>query len=146
MTVKDLMIDDIISHKGCVYRVKGVYGNTGLIDLFPCVLKNKEGLYLTPITIQIKDCDPIPLTEKVLKDNGFKKQELTIGNYALFLKEKGKYDIRSALWGNVFNGRIDIGVLGNYVCVKKEFIYVHELQHALRLCGLVELADNFKVG
>lgn len=23
--------------------------------------------------------------------------------------------------------------------------YVHELQHALRLCGLTELADNFKV-
>lgn len=23
--------------------------------------------------------------------------------------------------------------------------YVHELQHALRLCGLNELADNFKV-
>ncbi len=23
--------------------------------------------------------------------------------------------------------------------------YVHELQHALRLCGLTDLADNFKV-
>ena len=23
--------------------------------------------------------------------------------------------------------------------------YVHELQHALRLCGLNELADNFKI-
>lgn len=28
---------------------------------------------------------------------------------------------------------------------KIRFHYVHELQHALRLCGLTELADNFKV-
>lgn len=28
---------------------------------------------------------------------------------------------------------------------KIEFKYVHQLQHALRLCGLDELADNFKI-
>lgn len=27
----------------------------------------------------------------------------------------------------------------------QDFLYVHQLQHALRLCGLDELADNFKL-
>lgn len=29
--------------------------------------------------------------------------------------------------------------------VEMSFKYVHELQHALRFCGLNELADNFKI-
>ena len=29
--------------------------------------------------------------------------------------------------------------------VWNDILYVHELQHALRLCGLNELADNFKI-
>ena len=36
-----------------------------------------------------------------------------------------------------FNRRLDF-----FWC---DTLYVHELQHALRLCGLNELADNFKV-
>ena len=31
------------------------------------------------------------------------------------------------------------------VGIVEQFYYFHELQHALRLCGLNELADNFKI-
>lgn len=43
--------------------------------------------------------------------------------------------------GFVFNGYL----VGMCMSEDLEFHYVHELQHTLRLCGLDELADNFKV-
>lgn len=37
------------------------------------------------------------------------------------------------------------GQKGHCTITITECLYVHQLQHALRLCGLTELADNFKV-
>lgn len=93
----------------------------------------------------LSNLKPIPLTEEILKANGFNKLDLTIGNYALKLEEKEKYDIHTILWGGVFNGRMEFKVICEYIHIDKKIRYVHELQHALRLCGLSELADNFKV-
>lgn len=91
--------------------------------------------------------EPIPLTEEILLVNGFKKVDLTIGNYALKLEEKGKYDVHTILWGGVFDGRMDLEfkVMGEHIHIDKKIRYVHELQHALRLCGLDEIADNLKL-
>ena len=75
---------------------------------------------------------PIPLTPEILEKNGWKETEYwheyqdgnTIIQYSL-----------SNIWG-IING-IEIE---HFKCE-----YVHQLQHLLRLCGLNELADNFKV-
>ena len=75
---------------------------------------------------------PIPLTPEILEKNGWKETEYwheyedgnTIIQYSL-----------SNIWG-IING-IEIE---HFKCE-----YVHQLQHLLRLCGLDELADNFKV-
>ena len=75
---------------------------------------------------------PIPLTPEILEKNGWKETEYwheyndgnTIIQYSL-----------SNIWG-IING-IEIE---HFKCE-----YVHQYQHLLRLCGLDELADNFKV-
>lgn len=77
------------------------------------------------------DVRPIPLTEEILKANG----RIYNGGFAKYLLNENlnvSYDFSSRRF-----------VFG---CNRIEKIkYVHELQHALRLCGLNELADNLKV-
>ena len=88
--------------------------------------------------LQVK---PIPLTPEILEKNGF-----ILHGKTYILKWRGadihwrKTDGYASItapnnlklegWCSISNG---------YFC------YVHILQHALRLCGLDELADNFKV-
>ena len=76
--------------------------------------------------------EPIPLTSEILEKNGWKETEYwheykdgnTIIQYSL-----------SNIWGIINEIEIE-----HFKCE-----YVHQLQHLLRLCGLNELADNFKV-
>ena len=76
--------------------------------------------------------EPIPLTPEILEKNGWKETEYwheyedgnTIIQYSL-----------SNIWGIINEIEIE-----HFKCE-----YVHQLQHLLRLCGLNELADNFKV-
>ena len=67
------------------------------------------------------DIEPIPLTEEILKANEHK-------------------------WIGISKFGFPNIVIDTPKCyILKDFSYVHELQHALRLCGLNELADNFKM-
>lgn len=84
-------------------------------------------------------CEPIPLTKDILDRNRFLLKRLEC-EYC------SPEDI--AFHEPI---RLQIGEDGNafwwivgYVIVTP-INYVHELQHALRLCGLNELADNLKV-
>lgn len=94
--------------------------------------------------------EPIPLTEEILKANGW----------------INRVDGKFGSGGNVVRGAF-VGVnrwhpkrmqermclvsfsskkFGLLVTGRFHYInYVHELQHALRLCGLNNLADNFKI-
>ena len=75
---------------------------------------------------------PVPLTPEILKKNRWEETEYwheykdgnTIIQYSL-----------SNIWGIINEIEIE-----HFKCE-----YVHQLQHLLRLCGLDELADNFKV-
>ena len=75
---------------------------------------------------------PIPLTPEILEKNGWKETQYW-HEY-----QDGKNTIQCCLpdMRGIING-IEI----------KEFQckYVHQYQHLLRLCGLDELADNFRI-
>ena len=75
---------------------------------------------------------PLPLTPEILEKNGWKETE-----YWHEYKD-GNTIIQCSLpdMQGIING-IEIE---NFKCE-----YVHQYQHLLRLCGLDELADNFKV-
>ena len=79
--------------------------------------------------LQVK---PIPLTTEILEKNGWK--------YTTYCHEyqDGKNTIQCRL--PYMLGRISGIDIENFKCE-----YVHQYQHLLRLCGLNELANNFKV-
>lgn len=73
---------------------------------------------------------PIPLTAEIMEKNGFDRYY-----------ESNFYSLL-----NGFNVAIaDEHYITSAFNVAITVYYVHELQHALRLCGFDELADNFKV-
>ena len=90
---------------------------------------------------------PIPLTYEILKKSGFKKTAL---------KEPNTTNLVSKWWskqGEIYikeyylaRSREITYVVGGDHHMRIENIYmVHQLQHALRICGLDELADNLKI-
>ena len=71
------------------------------------------------------EVEPIPLTAEILEKNGWWQDEID-----------GTYHNTMSVYGRKAPFSILDGVAINYV---------HELQQALRLCGLKDLADNFKI-
>lgn len=84
-----------------------------------------------------KDCEPIPLTAEILEKNGFTHAEE-------FRKGYG-YNFPSQYYnGNMIYLRTN--GIWNIQCAELiDIKYVHELQRALRCCGLWDFADNFKI-
>ena len=79
--------------------------------------------------------EPIPLTSEILEKNGFWVME-NVNNGA-------EEYIAYATAGLMFHYNRDNDYY--FPNTPISWKYVHELQHALRLCGLDELADNFKI-
>lgn len=94
--------------------------------MIPSLIKLKAEHFVRSLC----EFEPIPLTAEILEKNGFVVEPRYCYDEPLQYCE-----IVDGLWINI-SGE-------NYFEGKLE--YVHELQHALRLCGLTELADNFKV-
>ena len=76
---------------------------------------------------------PIPLTPEILEKNGWKDY----GNFMDIVTDEDTH----FSWGKDKYGAV-IYQDECYICECK---YVHTLQHVFRICGLDDLADNFKV-
>lgn len=87
------------------------------------------------VSLKEDNVKPITLTQEILVHNGF-------SNKGKAGWQNPEYDITYYLESNTFTHNVykqeQIDIIHN---VK----YVHELQHALRLCGLNDLADKFKI-
>ena len=126
MEAEELMIGDWVSWAGeHNLKVRGTaeeecwFGLDAVCDLIP----NEELL-------------PIPLTPEILEKNGFER--------------RGGISYHKSIAGLIIAHWNDELCFLNYSkknipSIMIPFHYVHELQHALRLCGLTELVDNFKV-
>ena len=124
MKCRELMVNDWVANQyGTPIQIystgdNGAYANTG--DTL-WVFEDNE---YKP--------QPIPLTPEILEKNGWKE--------AQFWHEyqDGKNTIQSCLPD--MRGIINGVEIQHFKCE-----YVHQYQHLLRLCGLDDLADNFKV-
>lgn len=106
MKEEELMIND------WVYG----YGNQPI--KIPAIPIDGHGIVKSPFyPATIEECKPIPLTDEILEKNGFKEgwTECFKG-YNLMKSSRGYYSIEDH-------------------CLI-ELRYVHELQHALKLCGI----------
>lgn len=118
MKASELMIDDWVEIQDTprYYKVEGIN-----------ILAKGDACRLTFEDYVVDTwCDrvkPIPLTEEILKPNGLDPIsccDLSMPHWFMSLRS------------------------GNHH-VEMPFQYVHQLQHALRLCGLNDIADNFKI-
>lgn len=98
------------------YGINGEWGGPELLDV--------EAYY--------EDIEPIPIDLDILDKNGWKNAEFWC-EY-----QDGNTFIQACLPD--MRGRINGIEIEHFKCE-----YVHQYQHLLRLCGLDELADNFKV-
>lgn len=94
--------------------------------------------------IQVK---PITLTAEILEKNGFEmfKYDGWVHYYRIFGNSVIPFVLHSMIGGEMLSEEIDIFSTSTNTNRGIDVNYVHELQHALRLCGLNEFADNFKV-
>ena len=81
---------------------------------------------------------PIPLTAEILDENDF-----------WIVEDDIRYSGDSEVWIHTDGEHLDIEKFeGRFQCYEipdMQFNYVHQIQQALRLCGLNDLANNFKV-
>ena len=94
---------------------------------------------------------PIPVTPEILEKNGWCLNPILkcYSDVPSWLYEEDETNLvlqfSTKQYGgllNIFDER-RIRNLSNFIW--KNTLYVHELQHVLRLCGLNKLADNFKI-
>ena len=124
---KDLMIGDWIRFKYTkeIAQVSGVSSIEGLKVL----IKDEEVDWFPPNIIE-----PILLTQEILEKNGF-EQGFGGGknclNYNEYADNKGDFDLY------ICNGIREGSTCGEiYEYVFTAIQYIHELQHALKLCGI----------
>ena len=81
--------------------------------------------------------DPIPLTQEILEKNGFLYKKLKcIGDNEIWRIEDDYYDIDIYDWSDsIWVFRYDCTEM-SLPHTQVVMSYVHELQHALRLCGI----------
>ena len=131
----DLMVGDWVG----VFDDKGVIKDCRQVDW---IRTGEIGMRYQKVWA-IGCIEPIQLTPEILEKNGLEKTlideeycySLVTMDYVIVIRTN-----RDGYW------KYDsVREIGRGVVIQRKFDYVHELQHALRLCGLDNLADNFKV-
>lgn len=114
------------------------------------VINNEPDGYCSEKNIDIDAVEPIPLTSEILEKNGFDKF-LGLGRFvSKYIKTQEVSIMIDVLFCKDSHIVVDIEKQ-SFVEGTRNSLHscdiqaLHELQHALRLCGLNELADNLKV-
>ena len=131
MQVNELMVGNYVRHK----KTKNIIWIFE-IDNDRKLINNESDGYCSERNISINDIEPIPLTLDVLEKLGFSSEgstacvhakcyTLSTENYKLTIADYGKY---KRLLLNVDSVDAE--------CFNIKCNYLHELQNALRLCGI----------
>lgn len=143
MKCKELQILDWIQDKNAFqWQIIGV-GD----DYAYATFEGNEG---DPWEFDDKDDQPegIPITPEILEKNRFERSVLipskfyrnTDNERLIFYPHGSCYDLGYVHW----NESNDADIM-HRLEVQQPIMYIHQMQHALRLIGLSEIADNFKV-
>lgn len=134
MNINELMISDWIWYDNKPYQIrllgKNIYG-----DDYPAVcIRTSSG----SLIVDRNKIEPIPLTPEILEKNGFTKSIPPPGIHAkcynLDNKEE-KYHLTIANYNKYKRLLLNVDSEDSE-CFNIRCDYVHELQHALRLCGI----------
>lgn len=123
MKTTELMIGDWVFYNNKIIKVDNIYDEC--INYTPDIPYVQEEYF-----IEESDLQPIPLTKEIIKKNGFSKIGTIGDSYIHCIANDSCYY------------EIEINLHDNTLCVNKTWLvannirYVHELQHALRMCGI----------
>lgn len=117
-------------------------------DRVGCVEKNRVFLEHAKLYTPINFIEPISLTPEILKKNGFECRDdlvKSFGDPETFIWENDECDLAMVEWLDSYNDGesrwgeywlMDINGVNGKISIRNNILYVHELQHALRLCGI----------
>lgn len=135
MKVTDLMIGDLIFINNTPHKIQAIDS----IDAE--ILADDNLYYVGEDRYRSEDkIEGIPITPEILEKNGF------VFDCDFWTIANPRYNnVRMVRYCSIDEDATD-AFLGHWAFDENYAIdFVHELQHALRLCGLNEIADNFKV-
>ena len=151
MKANELMIGDWVSDK-YGYLTQITFIGNGYVSF-----EDDEG-NLCQLDDKCNQPEPIPLTPEILKKNGWywaltSEEEDMVSLFEGAYDEHWVYDEGAGEISLIFPEDTNGGLLKvddqrfnrhlNFLW--NDTLYVHELQNSLRICGLNELADNFKI-
>ena len=129
MTATELMIGDCV----IAFIDEKHYGK--VISLSENCIKFREDETDIVADVAYESLYPIPITPEILEKNGFERCEDSI----LYIWKFSQLRLGSMSCFKTANKRWNFDILGKYLSpikVRGDFDYVHELQHALRLCKI----------
>jgi hypothetical protein len=129
MEANELMIGDWVWYDNQPHQIRqlGIFGENRDGDNYPAVCVGKPNGF--GLILERNEIEPILLTPKILESNGFVDE---ISNYAY---KTDNYHICYYCEDE----RLSINKYGAILDV--HCFYVHQLQHALRLCGIDEIIE-----
>lgn len=142
MKLTDLSIGDLVLINNTTHKIQAIDS----ID--DEILADDELYYVGEDRCHSEDkIEGISLTPEILEKNGFEmfKYDGWVHYYRIFGNSAIPFVLHSMIGGEMLSQEVDIFSTSTDTNCGIEVNYVHELQHALRLCGLNKLAENFKV-
>lgn len=131
MKTNELMIGDWVAFNDTYRMIAGIheYPDTVMLDTyFPSL-----GYRKSTLSFGIEYAKPIPLTAEILEKNAFNKDSL--GFYWIDIEKQMAGDGIESQKIDVYCGKVLL--IHTAVCeIQMPIKFVHELQHALRLCGI----------
>lgn len=126
MKVEELMINDWVSINDSNFQVK-VIKKKGVIKLYDNTEWGEHEIDFNTDYLE-EFLQPIPLTEEILEKNGFEK-DIDYG-YFIGQSNSGYY---------IYFNNNHLSIQAGYDAIEFAWCeYVHELQHALKLCGIIK--------
>lgn len=132
MDAKDLMIDDWVKCVDSTHTISMFAQVDAIEEGHDCILVKRD---ISNWFLDIKYLEPIPLTAEILERNGFvyKEAEETCATEAFhqWRLDGSTFALDdNSWWRSVKDGKLRVK-FGGF-----PLEYVHQLQHALRLCGI----------
>ena len=142
MKLTDLAIGDLILINNTPHKIQAIDS----ID--DEILADDELYYVGEDRCHSEDkIEGILVTPEILEKNGFEmfKYDGWVHYYRIFGNSAIPFVLHSMIGGEMLSQEVGIFSTSTDTNCGIEVNYVHELQHALHLCRLNKLAENFKV-
>ena len=124
MKVEDLMINDFVWYNGRNLKVAAIPNEIDTVILYELGTIGYE--------VGISDIKPIPITKEILEKNGF--EEVTSHSY--YYTDTKAEDHLTIIMSLEDDGYWRVRIVNGYEFIRVYIKYIHELQHAIKLCKI----------